>query len=144
MNLRALPSVAVRLSETNHRRSLPNPPLAWLFELAGGAIGDFEDSCVPKEQREANFTVAALHQWDLGIDDPKCVTTAEDVGHGSTCPLGSVFDLGCTQWLDQTLKSVAQGGPFPSVCAPVVLLIPDDSRSHYLAVPRSQRKFRKN
>ena len=55
--------------------------LAWLFELAGGAIADFEDSCVPKEQREASFTVAALHQWDVGINDPKCVSAAEDVGH---------------------------------------------------------------
>ncbi|KAF9783970.1 hypothetical protein BJ322DRAFT_888554 [Thelephora terrestris] len=67
----------------------------WLFELAGGAIGDFENSCLPKEQREATFNVAALHQWDLGIDDPKCVYTAEN-------------------WLDKTLKPVAQGGPFPS------------------------------
>jgi len=67
----------------------------WLFELAGGAIGDFENSCVPKEQREAAFTVAALHQWDLGIDDPRCVGAAED-------------------WLDGTLKPVTQGGPFPS------------------------------
>ncbi|KAF9649484.1 hypothetical protein BDM02DRAFT_3113707 [Thelephora ganbajun] len=67
----------------------------WLFELAGGAIKDFENSCLPKEQREAAFTVAALHQWDLGINDPKCVYTAED-------------------WLGKTLKFVTQGGPFPS------------------------------
>ena len=65
--------------------------LAWLFELAGGAIGDFENSCLPKEQREAAFTVAALHQWDLGIDDPKCVTTAEDVGHRSVSHSGSIL-----------------------------------------------------
>ena len=52
---------------------------AWIFELAGGAIADFEDTCVPKEQREAAWTVAALHQWDMGIDDPRCITTAEDV-----------------------------------------------------------------
>jgi hypothetical protein len=42
---------------------------------------DFEDSCLPKEQREATFTVAALHQWDLEIDDPTCVSAAEGVGH---------------------------------------------------------------
>lgn len=54
-------------------------PTAWLFELAGGAIGDFEDTCVPKAQRETLFTVAALHQWDMGINDPRCITTAEDV-----------------------------------------------------------------
>ncbi|KAF5387248.1 hypothetical protein D9757_006855 [Collybiopsis confluens] len=41
----------------------------WLFELAGGAIADFEDSCVPKSQRDTLFTVAALHQWELGVDD---------------------------------------------------------------------------
>ena len=52
---------------------------AWIFELAGGAIADFEDTCVPKEQREAAWTVAALHQWEMGIDDPRCITTAEDV-----------------------------------------------------------------
>ena len=52
---------------------------AWIFELAGGAIGDYEDTCLPKEQREATWTVAALHQWDMGIDDPRCVTTAESV-----------------------------------------------------------------
>ena len=53
---------------------------AWIFELSGGAIADFEDTCLPKEQREAKWTIAALHQWDMGIDDPRCVTTAEDVG----------------------------------------------------------------
>ena len=52
---------------------------AWIFELAGGAIGDFDDTCVPKSQRETAFTLAALHQWDIGIDDPRCITTAEDV-----------------------------------------------------------------
>ena len=55
---------------------------AWIFELSGGAIADFEDTCLPKEQREATWTIAALHQWDMGIDDPRCVTTAEDVRIG--------------------------------------------------------------
>lgn len=54
---------------------------AWIFELAGGAISDYEDTCLPKEQREAIWTVAALHQWEMGIDDPRCKTTAEDVRH---------------------------------------------------------------
>jgi FAD/FMN-containing dehydrogenase len=67
----------------------------WLFELACGAIGDFEDTCVPKSQREALFTVAALHQWDMGINDPRCITTAED-------------------WIAGTLKPIRTGGPFPS------------------------------
>lgn len=52
---------------------------AWLFELSGGAITDFEGTCVPKAQREAAFTIAALHQWEMGIDDPRCVLSAEDV-----------------------------------------------------------------
>lgn len=56
---------------------------AWLFEIAGGAITDFEDTCVPKSQREAPFTIAALHQWEMDIDDDRCVDSAEEV---STTP----------------------------------------------------------
>ncbi|KAI0800198.1 hypothetical protein C8Q74DRAFT_1363979 [Fomes fomentarius] len=67
----------------------------WIFELAGGAIGDFEDNCLPKEQREAAWTVAAFHQWDIGIDDPRCVTTAED-------------------WMKDTIKPHSIGGPLPT------------------------------
>ncbi|KAI0350647.1 hypothetical protein OH77DRAFT_1430824 [Trametes cingulata] len=67
----------------------------WLFELAGGAIADFEDTCLPKEQREATWTVAALHQWDMGVDDPRCITTAE-------------------QWMGGTIKQVSVGGPYPT------------------------------
>lgn len=53
--------------------------LAWLFEIAGGAIVDFEDNSVPKSQREAAFTIAALHQWEMDIDDTRCVESAEEV-----------------------------------------------------------------
>lgn len=53
--------------------------LAWLFELAGGAIADYEDNCVPKSQREAPFTIAALHQWEMDIDDDRCINSAEEV-----------------------------------------------------------------
>ncbi|KAF9486078.1 hypothetical protein BDN70DRAFT_870593 [Pholiota conissans] len=67
----------------------------WLFELAGGAITDFEDTCVPKSQREASFTIAALHQWEMEIDDDRCVDSAEE-------------------WIAGTLKPVHIGGPFPS------------------------------
>jgi hypothetical protein len=67
----------------------------WLFELAGGVIGDFEETCVPKSQRESAFTVAALHQWEMGTDDPRCVESAEN-------------------WIYETLKPVTAGGPFPS------------------------------
>jgi hypothetical protein len=49
-----------------------------LFELAGGALGDFEDNCIPKAQRQASFTVAALHQWDIEFQDPRCVHSAEE------------------------------------------------------------------
>lgn len=52
---------------------------AWLFELAGGAITDYENTCVPKSQREASFTIAALHQWEMDIDDDRCVDSAEEV-----------------------------------------------------------------
>lgn len=57
---------------------LCDPP-AWLFELAGGAITDYEETCIPKTQREAKFTIAALHQWEMGVDDPRCVSSAEEV-----------------------------------------------------------------
>jgi hypothetical protein len=53
---------------------------AWLFELAGGALVDFEDNCIPKAQRQASFNVAALHQWDIDFQDPRCVHSAEEVG----------------------------------------------------------------
>ncbi|OBZ69704.1 hypothetical protein A0H81_10189 [Grifola frondosa] len=57
------------------------------------AIGDFEDNCLPKEQREATWTVAALHQCgEMGIDDPRCITSAER----------------------STIGAVALGGPYPT------------------------------
>jgi hypothetical protein len=68
---------------------------AWLFELAGGAIIDYENTCVPKSQREASFTIAALHQWEMDIDDDRCVDSAEE-------------------WIAGTLKPVHIGGPIPS------------------------------
>lgn len=67
----------------------------WLFELAGGAIMDFEDTCVPKSQREASFTIAALHQWEMWINDDRCIDSAEE-------------------WIGGTLEPVHVGGPFPS------------------------------
>ncbi|KAF8845918.1 hypothetical protein BDN67DRAFT_960544 [Paxillus ammoniavirescens] len=67
----------------------------WLFELAGGALVDFEDSCLPKSQRQAAFNVAALHQWDIDFDDPRCIESAEE-------------------WIAETLTPVTIGGPLPS------------------------------
>ncbi|GLB37918.1 putative oxygen-dependent FAD-linked oxidoreductase family protein [Lyophyllum shimeji] len=67
----------------------------WLFELAGGAIADYEDTCVPKSQREAAFTIAALHQWEIDVHDDRCIASAEE-------------------WISRTLKPVHQGGPIPS------------------------------
>jgi len=61
------------------RQSLTLIALAWLFELAGGAIADFTDTVIPKSQREATWTVAALHQWDMDVDDDRCVDAAEEV-----------------------------------------------------------------
>lgn len=41
---------------------------------------DFEDTCIPKSQREASFTIAALHQWEMNlIDDVRCIDSAEEV-----------------------------------------------------------------
>ncbi|KAN0081650.1 hypothetical protein V8E55_009274 [Tylopilus felleus] len=68
----------------------------WLFELGGGALVDFENSCLPKSQRQAAFTVAALHQWDIDFEDPRCIESAEE-------------------WIAETLAPVTIGGPFPSV-----------------------------
>ncbi|KAJ2918526.1 hypothetical protein MD484_g1863, partial [Candolleomyces efflorescens] len=67
----------------------------WLFELAGGAVADYTDTCLPKSQREAAFTIAALHQWEMDIDDDRCVDSAEE-------------------WIAGTLKPVHVGGPYPS------------------------------
>ncbi|KAI5117983.1 hypothetical protein M0805_009200 [Coniferiporia weirii] len=74
-----------------------NTPIGctWLFELAGGAVGDAKDTCLPKSQREAGFTIAAFHQWELDDDDPLCVETAE-------------------HWIYETLAPVGTGGPYPA------------------------------
>ncbi|TCD69583.1 hypothetical protein EIP91_007005 [Steccherinum ochraceum] len=74
-----------------------NTPIGctWIFELAGGAIADYEDTCLPKEQREAIWTVAALHQWEMGIDDPRCISAAED-------------------WMKDVIGPVSLGGPLPT------------------------------
>ncbi|CUA67124.1 Titin [Rhizoctonia solani] len=66
----------------------------WLFELSGGALVDTTDSCLPKAAREAAFTIVALHQWKLEMDDPACVLTAEE-------------------WIKETLALQSTGGPFP-------------------------------
>ncbi|KAL5638537.1 hypothetical protein ACGC1H_005271 [Rhizoctonia solani] len=66
----------------------------WLFELSAGALVDTTDSCLPKAAREAAFTIVALHQWKLEMDDPACVLTAEE-------------------WIKDTLALQSTGGPFP-------------------------------
>ncbi|EAU91190.2 FAD linked oxidase domain-containing protein [Coprinopsis cinerea okayama7 len=74
-----------------------NTPLGctWLFELAGGAVGEFTDSVVPKAQREALFNIVALHQWEMDANDDRCIDSAEE-------------------WIAGTLKPVHIGGAFPS------------------------------
>ena len=42
-------------------------------------MADFDDTCFPIEHRQAQWTVAALHQWELDNDDPRCISSAEDV-----------------------------------------------------------------
>ena len=59
---------------------------AWFFELAAGAVADTEDSVIPKSQREATFTIAALHQWEMDANDDRCIDSAEEV-----CPRGNVL-----------------------------------------------------
>lgn len=67
----------------------------WFFELAAGAVADTEDSVIPKSQREATFTIAALHQWEMDANDDRCIDSAEE-------------------WIAKTLKRVHVGGPYPS------------------------------
>lgn len=43
-------------------------------------MADFENTCVPKSQREAAFTIAALHQWEMDVNDDRCEASAEEVG----------------------------------------------------------------
>jgi len=52
---------------------------AWFFELAGGKLPEFENTCVPRSTREAAFTIAALHQWPLEENDPRCIDSAAEV-----------------------------------------------------------------
>ena len=59
--------------------------IAWLVELAGGAVADEGNTCLPKSQREAAFTIGALHQWGLDDDDPLCISTAEHVRSHCAC-----------------------------------------------------------
>ncbi|KAF9011582.1 hypothetical protein BDZ89DRAFT_1077652 [Hymenopellis radicata] len=74
-----------------------NTPIGctWLFELTGGRIADIEGACIPKAQRQALFTIAALHQWEMGVDDPRCIASAEE-------------------WIADTLGPHQTGGPLPS------------------------------
>ncbi|CAE6510828.1 unnamed protein product [Rhizoctonia solani] len=73
----------------------------WLFELSAGALVDTTDSCLPKAAREAAFTIVALHQWKLEMDDPACVLTAE-------------------AWIKDTLALQSTGGPFPCASTPIL------------------------
>lgn len=78
---------------------------------------DFEDSCLPKSQRQAAFTVAALHQWDIDFEDPRCVESAEEVRVPHTILFSVTFSqyMMRIQWIAETLAPVTIGGPLPSV-----------------------------
>ena len=54
-------------------------------------MADFDDTCVPKSQREAAFTIAALHQWEMDVNDDRCEASAEEVGDHTL--LLYLFDL---------------------------------------------------
>ncbi|KAH9983185.1 hypothetical protein BJV77DRAFT_966954 [Russula vinacea] len=90
-----------------------------LFQLSGGAIVDYKGTCIPKAQREAAFTIAALHQWGMGDDDQRRLSSAENVR--SSPPLWFLritrsFPPPTKQWLREMIKSEACGGAFPSWC----------------------------
>ncbi|KZS87600.1 hypothetical protein SISNIDRAFT_460776, partial [Sistotremastrum niveocremeum HHB9708] len=84
-----------------HFANTPVGCSTWLFELAGGAVcsPDKEDTtCLPMEARQAGWTVAAFHQWELEEDDPRCVGSAEE-------------------WISGVFKPQSLGGPFPTFLA---------------------------
>lgn len=64
-----------------YARKVPhvNRLAAWLFELTGGAVADVDNAVIPKSQREATFTIAALHQWEMDANDDRCIESAEEV-----------------------------------------------------------------
>jgi hypothetical protein len=74
--------------------------VAWLFELAGGAIEDgAETTPVPLSSRQARFNLLALHQWPLNEDqigDERCIKTAAD-------------------WINKVIAPGSPGGPLPCV-----------------------------
>ncbi|KAH9984482.1 hypothetical protein BJV77DRAFT_1072053 [Russula vinacea] len=70
-------------------------------------------------QREAAFTIAALHQWGMGDDDQRRLSSAENVR--SSPPLWFLritrsFPPPTKQWLREMIKSEACGRAFPSWC----------------------------
>ncbi|KAG8903742.1 hypothetical protein FRB99_002833 [Tulasnella sp. 403] len=68
---------------------------AWLFELGGGALTDFEDTCIPKPIRQGSFNIVAFHQWKIEDIDIRCVESAEE-------------------WMAEHVNRVSSGGPLPS------------------------------
>jgi FAD/FMN-containing dehydrogenase len=67
---------------------------AWLFELGGGAIVDFEDTCLPLVSRQASFNIVAFHQWKIDEYDDRCVDSVEE-------------------WMVETIAKHSPGGPLP-------------------------------
>lgn len=77
---------------------------------------DFENNCLPKSQRQAAFTVTALHQWDIDLEDPRCVESAEEVRVPTPFFFSITFSRHTRiQWIAETLAPVTIGGPLPSV-----------------------------
>ena len=80
---------------------------------------DFDNTCVPKSQRQAAFTIAALHQWEMDVNDDRCEASAEEVGIPSfffySVSTDLFVDLHLYKWISETLDRVSLGGPFPSV-----------------------------
>lgn len=83
----------------------------------------------------------------MGVDDPRCVSSAEDVRYSPlfcvplTVTLRSFPPPPTEQWLRETIKAVACGGAFPSVRGSPFMV--QNKISHMLvvqrAVPRTAR-----
>ena len=58
--------------------------------------------------------MTAFHQWELDEDDPRCVTSAQDVS--IFAPKNKIASsLIGSQWMKDTLGKASLGGPLPSV-----------------------------
>jgi len=82
------------IGETVRRFAQTTDGCTWLFELAGGAMTDFTNSCLAQSTREAAFTVVAFHKWPSFGGDEDCIRTGEE-------------------WITEVMEPNSAGGPLP-------------------------------